>query len=931
MTDLKPAELFRRLRDGHALITANSRLARVLGDRYAGWRAAAGDRQWPRAPILSWTAWLDRLWQDAALGGVPGTEHAIPGDQQTLSLWSEVLEQSELAAGLLRPRALARQVRDSRRRAVEWGLDFGHSAWYAGAAGNENHAAFARWNRAFEALCRERGWLPPEDRATVLARAAGSLESLVACPVDLLGFDELSPQQKALLDAVEAAGIPVTWAELVPASGEALLWRAADRREELDIMARWVRHRLERHPEATIAVVAPDLAESRAAIERHLQRILLPAHPLPHEAERAWNVSMGEPLDRVPPVASAFDLLSLLGERIDIQTVGRVLRSPWIEGGITERGPRAHLERFLRDTYPRQLKLEELAYQARAVRRLARDGSELPPEEQLPRPWNAPLLARLVESLQRFERESRHPRNPSAWAEAFERLLNRAGWPRTPDSEQDDSWQANEHDATWQTWQAWQDALRALASLDATSARIGRDAALANLRQICRERIFQPRSAAARVQVLGLYEVAGLRFDHLWVTGLHGGNWPGPARPDPFIPGALQQAAGLPHSSPRRELEVARTVTRRLLETAPEIVFSQPRQHGGEPVLASPLLAELPNATDDALAGWTEPDWPGLMARARGTVLDPLAMPGPLDGSTARGGSSILKHQALCPFRAFASNRLGAEGLETPADGISPMLHGSLLHRVLEGFWHETRSQAELRALEPVSRRQRLKTHIDRVLAEERGLRFRPQFRDVEARRLLRLAQDALELELERSDFEAVDFEREVLHEIGGQTIRLYIDRVDRLADGGLAIIDYKTGRVDPAKWFGDRPEDPQLPLYAVSSGETPFAVVFAVIRDEECRFKGVVRAESAFPGLPPRRTRSTEALVAAGADMPATVAGWREVLHRLMAGFLAGQAAVDPKDGRRTCSGSWCELQSLCRIDELERLQVDGATEAAS
>jgi hypothetical protein len=64
---------------------------------------------------------------------------------------------------------------------------------------------------------------------------------------------------------------------------------------------------------------------------------------------------------------------------------------------------------------------------------------------------------------------------------------------------------------------------------------------------------------------------------------------------------------------------------------------------------------------------------------------------------------------------------------------------------------------------------------------------------------------------------------------------------------------------------------------------------------------------------------------------MPATVADWREVLHRLMAAFLAGQAAVDPKDGRRTCSGSWCELQSLCRIDELERLQADGVRGAES
>ena len=169
----------------------------------------------------------------------------------------------------------------------------------------------------------------------------------------------------------------------------------------------------------------------------------------------------------------------------------------WVEGGVSERGPRAHLERFLRDTYPRQLKLEELAYQARAVRRHARDGSELPAEEQQPRPWNAPLLARLADSLQRFERESRKPRRPSAWAEAFERLLNRAGWPRTPGADSRDERQAGEHDATWQAWQAWQDALRALASADSTGGPIGREAALASLRQICREHIFQPRSGSA--------------------------------------------------------------------------------------------------------------------------------------------------------------------------------------------------------------------------------------------------------------------------------------------------------------------------------------------------------------------------------------------------------------------------------------------------
>ena len=132
MTVCKPAKLFQRLREGHMLITANSRLARVLADRYDGWRAAAGDRQWPRAPILSWSAWLDRLWHEAALGGVAGTERAIPGDQQALSLWSEVLERSELAARLLRPRALARQAATDHQHI---GVDEPHEMRHSDASG----------------------------------------------------------------------------------------------------------------------------------------------------------------------------------------------------------------------------------------------------------------------------------------------------------------------------------------------------------------------------------------------------------------------------------------------------------------------------------------------------------------------------------------------------------------------------------------------------------------------------------------------------------------------------------------------------------------------------------------------------------------------------------------------------------------------------
>jgi RecB family exonuclease len=254
------------------------------------------------------------------------------------------------------------------------------------------------------------------------------------------------------------------------------------------------------------------------------------------------------------------------------------------------------------------------------------------------------------------------------------------------------------------------------------------------------------------------------------------------------------------------------------------------------------------------------------------------------------------------------------------------MLHGSLVHGALEHFWKETKNQSALLLLNDDALSARVRKHVDSVTNEEPGLEQRPAFRVVEADRVYRHLLEYLALDQQRDSFEVIAFEKEILPEIEGQAIRLIIDRVDRLPSGEEIIIDYKTGKEDPQKWFGDRPENPQLPLYAISAAEPPAAVVFGIIRDDGCLYKGVVKHAGLLPGLPPAENKTNQDLIDAGRNMSKTIADWRQVLQRLMAEFLAGAAAIDPKHGLKTCADSYCELQSLCRIGELEQRRKTNA-----
>ncbi|MCG8433101.1 MAG: PD-(D/E)XK nuclease family protein, partial [Gammaproteobacteria bacterium] len=190
---------------------------------------------------------------------------------------------------------------------------------------------------------------------------------------------------------------------------------------------------------------------------------------------------------------------------------------------------------------------------------------------------------------------------------------------------------------------------------------------------------------------------------------------------------------------------------------------------------------------------------------------------------------------------------------------------------------------------------------------------FPAAFRELEQQRLMSLVKAWLEQELKRAPFEIDGTEQQTEIAVGPLRLRARVDRIDKLNDGRRVLIDYKTGRPKVAGWFEERPEEPQLPLYAIAQTEFPAAILFAQVNADEQRYLGIAENNDAVAGKETFTAwRWEKGVTQSWQDL---ANDWRKVLDALADEFATGKAAVDPKDAH-ACR--YCHLSVLCRIDEL-------------
>ncbi len=880
-------DLAQRIEAGCVVVTPNRRLAAQLKREFDLAQAASGRTAWPSADCLPLSAFLERTYDELthlAAGA------ALLSPQQEAMLWERAVAGSSQGAALLHPEAAARAAREA------WQIQCAHRIEldrYRSTL-DEDGRAYLGWSEQYRKFLRAGNWLDTArvPDAIIVAQQAGA--TLAARALVLYGFDLVAPQQRAVFDTLADNGWQVSEMTAQPQAGIALRAAYDDREAELTAVAWQVREALASRPEARIGVVVPDLAAARNDVLRIFDDVLDPARVLgaARERPRPYNVSLGLPLPEHPLVHTAFLILELARGELALESAGSLLRSPFLAAAERELAPRALLDRELRSDGRPVVELRLLARRARGENAGDAAGCR-------------ELAARLAAWVKLAGDARRGRRPPSQWSTVFQRLLAGLGWPgeRTLDS------------AEYQAFVKWRETVSSLSALDLVAARLGYNDALARLKRIAAETVFQPETPDVPVQVLGVLEANGLEFDRLFVTGLTDDAWPPPPRSNPYLPLALQRAHGVAHATGDWQLEYARRTMSFWLGSARETRFSWLRREGERALGMSPLLGPIAAAPDAVQR-------PALLcdaiftARAIEEIADFTAPRLPA-GIDVKGGAEFFQNQAACPFRGFAAHRLGAQALDAARVGLDPRDRGGLVHRAAEYLWKELANSKRLAAINEGE----LKGAVARAVAAaaESVRKRRPDvmteaFAALERGRVERLLARLLELEKARAPFAVLGREEPRPISVAGVRVETRLDRVDRLEDGSHVVLDYKTSReVSAADWRGDRPDEPQLPLYAASGRGDLAAVAFAQLTARQVRFEGLSRLAGVLPGVPPL-AESKEAQHYP--DWNGMLERWRAVLEALARDYLAGHAAVAPKRYPDTCKH--CDFPTLCRVREL-------------
>jgi len=828
------------MKEGATVITPNNRLSNQLIDSFSK-HLKGHVHVKPRC--FPYQAYLRYLFKKACHVYTDTAHPLLLTASQQHYLW-----QQTLATDTLCNEGLLSQVQNAWTRCQQWEIDSHHPAFTQ----TPQTQQFQQWQQQMEQRLKKIGAMTDDQLAHYLLNYPKLLRSnhiVWAC------FDDYTPVQQRLQKAIHEEAAEQYTYDLAPRQTPTYHYSAKDTEDEYLQVIQWLLSK-QAAGETEIAVVVPDLQTQSHRLQRLFQRYISPTQ---------FNISLGQPLANYPIIAHALHWLSLDNLNITQHQARLLLHSPYLAGSRTEcilRTEAMENQNLLKEP------MLSLSYMKQTLQN------------------SAPKLLELLHLLPAYPTEA----SPHEWVSEFKMRLVSLGFPG----------EYSLHSEAYQCVQRFIGLFDELLQLSVIEPNMSKSGALKALHDLAQSTIFQPKTTTTPIQILGLLEASGCSFESIWVCGLTDQCLPQRTNLSAFIPIELQRELLMPHALPSRELQFAEQTLQRLQHGSHECVFSHPELTGDSPNLPSPLITEHPLFIPTPTSPTHKKS---LLVERQEAYALPLTSTEPVSG-----GTTLLANQALCPFRAFATHRLRASPAPAPSEGPDASERGQIIHRIMELLWRDLNSQQKLLALTRDELNQCVKDVILRALTplinEKRGS-FSQLIQDVEISRLERLVHASLDWEKERPPFTIEAIEQAFTLSLAGIDFSVRVDRLDKIMGSDKKwIIDYKSTLPINKPWNEDRPEAPQLLLYALLDDDIN-TLLFIQLKSGRLTCAGLSEEETPVQGIGTLKKEETWAL---------RREQWQNQLRELAEEFSNGHCPPQPFR-KSTCQR--CDFPHLCRIEQ--------------
>lgn len=411
-----------------------------------------------------------------------------------------------------------------------------------------------------------------------------------------------------------------------------------------------------------------------------------------------------------------------------------------------------------------------------------------------------------------------------------------------------------------------------------------------------------------RLHIWGLLEARLQHADLICLAGLNEGTWPTEPAADPWMSRPMRSAFGLPPPERRVGLSAHDFVQAFCAE---EILITRAERVDGTPTVPARWLLRLKNALiaagDETAAknfgaAGASDNWLGWQAALdEPKTIRPMAPPAPtppLEARPRRLSVTQIETWMRDPYSIYARHVLKLRPLDSIDADPGAAERGTMIHEALDSF---VRDHPDSLPADPLAA----------LIAQGEAA-----FGDALARpgvwafwwpRFLRVAHWFVDAERAyRLDVATTHTEVSgnlVIEAPGGDFMLVAkADRVDRLSDGTLSIIDYKTGGLPTGKDIA-LGFSPQLPLEAAIAAAGGFSEIPAgtVSRLEFWRLTGSDPAGERSPAA-----KDMEAVVAAAS------AGLAALVTRFDDPTTAYLSQPDPAR-----ASPWNDYEHLARIQE--------------